>query len=67
MEISEIESIQENLFEVEQLSEVICNIDADTMFAKETLTAIKHLADMINTDVRKTNEIVNKSLDKETK
>lgn len=63
MEIKDIDEVNENIYEIEQLAEVIYNLDVETMFQKETLTAVKHLASIIQHD---TNEI-KKIVDKETK
>lgn len=63
MESKDIDEVNENIYEIEQLAEVIYNLDVETLFQKETLTAVKHLASIIQRD---TNEI-KKIVDKETK
>lgn len=63
MEIKDIDEVNENIYEIEQLAEVIYNLDVETMFLKETLTAVKHLASIILRDT----EEIKKIVDKETK
>lgn len=63
MELKDIDEVNENIYEIEQLAEVIYNLDVETMFQKETLIAVKHLASIIQRDT----EEIKKIVDKETK